>query len=54
MNNIADILSGRVVDVYDGDTALASTLVASGAEQAYAISGPVLEDVKKIIGLPPS
>ena len=33
MNDIADILSGRVVDVYDGDTALASTLVASGAEQ---------------------
>ena len=33
MDNIADILPGRVVDVYDGDTALASALVASGAEQ---------------------
>ena len=28
-------------------------LLASGAEQAYAITGPVLEDVKKIIGLTP-
>ena len=33
MNSIADILPGRVVDVYDGDTALASELLASGAEQ---------------------
>ena len=33
MNNVADILPGRVVDVYDGDTALASALVTSGAEQ---------------------
>ena len=28
-------------------------LLASGAEEAYAITGPVLEDVKKIIGLTP-
>ena len=28
-------------------------LLAFGAEQAYAIAGPVLEDVKKIIGLTP-
>ena len=33
MKNVADILPGRVVDVYDGDTALASALVTSGAEQ---------------------
>ena len=29
-------------------------LLASGAEQAHAITGPVLEDVKKIVGLTPS
>ena len=28
-------------------------LLAFGAEQAYAVAGPVLEDVKKIIGLTP-
>ena len=28
-------------------------LLASGAEEAHAITGPVLEDVKKIIGLTP-
>ena len=28
-------------------------LLASGAEQAYAIANPVLADVKKIIGLTP-
>ncbi len=29
-------------------------LLASGAEQAFVITGPVLQDVKKIIGLTPS
>jgi hypothetical protein len=33
MKNILNILEGRAVDVYDGDTALASTLVNSSADQ---------------------